>query len=1274
MGISTVVDLSGAQPLALVNDLLASNSGIQVDAASIQIQASGPGAVNTYDAATGAGLGIGAGVLLTSGATPGTTNSLTWFGSDNSGSTGFNNGDPAIDAVVNTVFQTQSYDATTLAFAFNVTDPAATSISFDLVFGSEEYPEWVDAFVDCAVVMVDGVNYALFNKDPLAPLSVISPNLAAGYFQDNASGILPIEYDGVSGLLRIVAPLAAGSGPHTISIGIADTGDHILDSGLFIANMRAGTDPGSGVVSNPGGGTAGNDTCTGSSKDEYFDLQAGDDVVYAGGGADIVVAGTGNDKVYAGSGSDELKGDAGDDLLDGGSDGGGSADLSIDTAVYAAVHTACSATIAADGHWILNASAAGEGIDDLIGIEQIQFSDGLFQLDGNGQFIALTLPPPPPPPFNQAGAVQITDGAGVPVNGSAAVGVSLSAQVSDPEGCSGPITYQWLLDGALLDGATAGSYQVQASQIGHVLSVAVSYNDDQGHPESHSSQSLLVLPDQGDLLLTLMSVEGPPSAGVNTPITTLLLRAVELGETPNMALQSLRAALGISDAIGSLLSTNAFAILQNPQSTAAQQDAALALAKLEAQVAICCSLANDQSGAKLTQVLLDRAANGQTFDLASATDLGTIPGLDAAALDVIVRRNTNIQNAVQLLGGGDAIENEWLDFISNWDLTLSQLPLSTLSHAINQGPTGVPSADLPHLQAGQSGYSLSEAQLIAGLHDPDGDALTVSALTSDHGDWFIQAADGSWVLDLAASTYDPTYIGPLELSYSVSDGHGHSLAVSQLLVVDHANHTPGGAVTLSVAAGGAIAQYATLQAANSLTDLDQIATPITYAWYAGTTLVAQGSSLQLTQAQVGQSIRLEASYTDGFGTLETVSSAETGAVANVEDAPTGGVSVTAGSPPKTGDTVSATNTVADLDGIPLSGAAALHYQWQSSADGLSWVDVAGATSASLTLDAALVGRMLRAQVRYTDLFGTVYGSTNAVTSAATAAVIGAGITWTGTTANDTKSGTAWDDTLNGLGGADKLSGLAGNDWLDGGSGIDTLVGGAGNDTLVVDNASDLITELAGEGMDTARASVTYSLLSKGANVEALVLTGTGAINGTGNALANTLLGNSGANLLDGGAANDTLTGGLGVDTLVGGAGADLLTGGSGTSPDGVSDTFRLVALADSLLAGFDRITDLKIAPAGTAGADSIDGPTALSAAQVKDNVGTAADLTQAALQAVLTTTTFVASGAATFTLGSGASQRTFLALNDKTAGYSSSTDAILEITGYSGALTDLAVI
>ena len=168
----TVFDPATSSLSTLVQALLAPGSGINLVASSISLHLSGAEAINLFDGTVGAPLGIGAGVLLSSGITPGTSNTSTWYGADNSGSSGFNNGDADIDAVVNTVFQTQSYDATTLKFDFTVSDPLATSISFDLVFGSDEYPEWVDAFVDCGVVIVDGVNYALFNNNPLHPLKI----------------------------------------------------------------------------------------------------------------------------------------------------------------------------------------------------------------------------------------------------------------------------------------------------------------------------------------------------------------------------------------------------------------------------------------------------------------------------------------------------------------------------------------------------------------------------------------------------------------------------------------------------------------------------------------------------------------------------------------------------------------------------------------------------------------------------------------------------------------------------------------------------------------------------------------------------------------------------------------------------------------------------------------------------------------------------------------------------------------------------------------------
>jgi Ca2+-binding RTX toxin-like protein len=148
----------------------------------------------------------------------------------------------------------------------------------------------------------------------------------------------------------------------------------------------------------------------------------------------------------------------------------------------------------------------------------------------------------------------------------------------------------------------------------------------------------------------------------------------------------------------------------------------------------------------------------------------------------------------------------------------------------------------------------------------------------------------------------------------------------------------------------------------------------------------------------------------------------------------------------------------------------------------------------------------------------------------------------GTINADTLTGTALADQLSGLAGIDILKGLAGNDTLDGGAGDDTLYGGAGDDTYIVDSTGDKVVELTGEGIDLVKASVSFTL---GAFVENLLLTGTAAINGTGNTLANTLTGNNGNNILKGLDGNDTLSGGAGIDQLVGGKGMDTMTGGTG---------------------------------------------------------------------------------------------------------------------------------
>lgn len=143
---------------------------------------------------------------------------------------------------------------------------------------------------------------------------------------------------------------------------------------------------------------------------------------------------------------------------------------------------------------------------------------------------------------------------------------------------------------------------------------------------------------------------------------------------------------------------------------------------------------------------------------------------------------------------------------------------------------------------------------------------------------------------------------------------------------------------------------------------------------------------------------------------------------------------------------------------------------------------------------------------------------------------------------DMLDGGAGDDALYGQDGDDILIGGQGNDLLDGGTGSDQLSGGAGDDIYVVDDAGDVVGEVADGGIDLVRSSVSFALPD---HVEKIELTGTADINATGNALDNTLTGNAGNNHLQGLDGNDTLMGGAGEDWLQGGNGNDVLNGGEG---------------------------------------------------------------------------------------------------------------------------------
>ena len=351
------------------------------------------------------------------------------------------------------------------------------------------------------------------------------------------------------------------------------------------------------------------------------------------------------------------------------------------------------------------------------------------------------------------------------------------------------------------------------------------------------------------------------------------------------------------------------------------------------------------------------------------------------------------------------------------------------------------------------------------------------------------------------------------------------------------HHAPTGAPAIS----GTAAEDQTLTANTSaIQDLDGLGT-FHYQWQRSTNGGSNWSNVSADQptytlgdADVGSILRVNVSYTDGGGTVESLTSGATGAVANVNHAPVGVNDTKAVNEDAiaTGS-VLANDTDADSgDTIRVSNVsnATSGSQPISSGGNANIVGVYGTLnlnsdgSYSYSPNNAAAHDLLPGQA-VSDVFTYTVADGENATATAT-------LTFNITGVANTFTGTAGDDTLTGTLGPDTLDGQGGNDILIGGAGADTLIGGTGTDTASYAAApAAVVANLATPGSNTGHAAGdTYN----------------GVENLTGSAFNDTLTGDANANTLDGGAGNDSLDGGTGNDILIGGAGADSLNGNTGT--------------------------------------------------------------------------------------------------------------------------------
>lgn len=206
----------------------------------------------------------------------------------------------------------------------------------------------------------------------------------------------------------------------------------------------------------------------------------------------------------------------------------------------------------------------------------------------------------------------------------------------------------------------------------------------------------------------------------------------------------------------------------------------------------------------------------------------------------------------------------------------------------------------------------------------------------------------------------------ITLTVNYTDGHGTAEQVTSAAVgpIANVNDAPAGSVVIH----GTPSEDQSLGAdTGTLADADGLGA-LSYQWNRGGSAIdgATSATYQLGNADVGQSITVSVSYTDGWGTTETVTSAAVGPVINVNDVPVGNVAIT-GTPAEDETLGVDTSNLADDDGL-----GGLSYQWKR---GGSPID--GATSNRYLVGDGDVGESITVTVSYTDRQGTAESVTSA---------------------------------------------------------------------------------------------------------------------------------------------------------------------------------------------------------------------------------------------------------------------------------------------------------
>jgi hypothetical protein len=605
---------------------------------------------------------------------------------------------------------------------------------------------------------------------------------------------------------------------------------------------------------------------------------------------------------------------------------------------------------------------------------------------------------------------------GLPViTGTATEDQTLSADpsgIADVDGL-GAFTYQWLRDGVDVAGATGSTYLLGNADVGTRMSLRVTYTDGQGTGETLTSAQTVPINNVNDAPVGL-----PVITGTATEDQTLSADPSGISDADGLgafSYQWRRNGVSIVGATGATYLLGDADVGTRITVRVSYTDArGRAEVVTSAQTSFIANINDAPTGA----VTISGTTNpGQTLTALAGT-IADADGLGAFGYQWL-RDGTNIAGAtaasylldVADVGARISVRVSWTDARGTAEFLVSaQTPPIT---GVNTPPTG--------------------AVLIAGTPTEN---QTLSADTSGIGDVdglgafsYQWRRNGVAIVGATGSTYllgDADVGAQIDVRVSYLDGGStvEFLTSAPTAAIANVNDLPTGSVLIS----GTRTENQTLSAnTTGIADADGLGA-FTYQWLRDGVDVAgaTGSTYLLGDADVGTRMSLRVTYTDARGTPETLTSAQTALINNVNDAPVG-------LPVITGTATEDQTLSADPSGISdADGLGAFSYQWRR--DGAS---ITGATGATYLLGDADVGTRITVRVSYTDARGRAEG----VTSAQTALIANVNDAPTG---SPVVSGTPTEDgtltaVTSGIGDADGL-GAFGYQWLRDGATVDGATG------------------------------------------------------------------------------------------------------------------------------------------------------------------------------------------------------------------------------------------